>query len=65
MITYHSTDAQGLERIARTLRSRGFFVGAVVIPENEYTQGPPYITTNATAHAIYLANRDTRGTSDA
>jgi citrate lyase synthetase len=57
MTTYRNTNAQTLSALAATLRARGHYVSDVVIPNNPFTGGNPYITTNASCRDISAALR--------
>lgn len=55
--TYRNSSVATLQQIAQRLLSQGHKVGPVVVPENPWTDGNPYLTTSASQYDVLVAYR--------
>ena len=57
---FRGSDIEQLGATAVELKSRGFWVGPVVVPENPWVDGNPYFNTDAPCRDISDAYRGAR-----
>jgi hypothetical protein len=58
--TYRNSNVATLTNLAVALTAKGFSTGPVVIPENPWVDGNPYISTSATNRDILQTLKEVR-----